>query len=121
MYKSYLSYNTDLKNSRRRVEAYSNSEQLKHLTKGANFFESNGELFIDLREIRHVTVKPDPPERVLKPHITFKFENALTESHYLEVFAFYPCQYKLTTAGDSRNITKIVKFLPSASQQYIKL
>lgn len=67
-------------------------------------------------EIGSFTAKEDPPERVLKPQVTFKFDDALDEPYYLEVMAFYPCQYNLTTAGDSRNLTKIVKFLPSASQ-----
>lgn len=117
MYLMYMSYFSDQQNSRRVNADYNNYSRVSEMKTMAEYFNSNGPLWIDMSRSKHVTIKPDPPEQEIRPQVTIYFRDALPVNYFFSIRGFFPASYVVTESRDSRDLNRLIKFIPSVQQR----
>ena len=92
---------------------YKNSIMIKYMKKRSKFLTSNNPIIIDISKSKGYTGRDDPPNNVINPDITLKFETATTKNYIFTVTAYFDSSYILTTNGAAGATDKIIEYCPT--------
>ena len=113
IYRNYLARENGFTYSDANSVDYKNSIMIKYMKKRSKFFTSNNSIMLDISKSKGYTGRDDPPNNVINPDITLKFQTATTKNYIFTVTAYFDSSYILTTNGAAGATDKIIEYCPT--------